>query len=929
MTAFQPVPKPESGLYSTVSGGFDEKLVSDHMKIQLLVRAHQVRGHHLSNLDPLNIAKPLDAFPAPELDIGYYGFTEKDLDREFFLGSGILARFSSQDKMTMTLREIQTCLKEVYCGTIGFEYTHIPDRERCEWIRSRIEVPEKYKFTKEQKLSILDRLTWSDSFERFLHGKYPGEKRFGLEGCESLIPGMKSMIDRAVEHGVEHVTIGMPHRGRLNVLSNVVRKPNESLFCEFNGQHPNTDEGSGDVKYHLGMSYDRKTPTGKQVRISLAANPSHLEAVNPVVQGRTRALQFYSNDISGDKSLGILLHGDASFAAQGVVYESLGMCELPSYSTGGTIHIIVNNQIGFTTDPRFARSTPYCSDIAKSINAPILHVNADDVEAVIFACNFASDWRKLYKTDIVIDIVCYRRHGHNEFDEPFFTQPRMYSEISKKERVISIYSKQLLAEGVVTQEEIDAISKKVWANLEEKYELSKSYKPTSKEWITSAWEGFKSPKEIAEEVTAHYDSGISELNIQAMTPRLTEVPESFSLHKGVARILKGRKQSLESGIGIDMPTAESLAFGSLLVEGKHVRLSGQDVERGTFSQRHAVLHDQVTEEIYIPLSKLSPEQAKFTVCNSSLSEFGTLGFELGYSLVNPNSLILWEAQFGDFANNAQCIIDQFIVSGEKKWLQRTGLTVLLPHGYDGSGPEHSNGRIERFLQWCDDDPYTFVNSTCEKSRQIQDCNIQVVYPSTPANYFHVLRRQVHRDFRKPLIVFNSKNLMRHPLAKSPLSDFLAKTRFRRVISDPLELDPVKVKRVVFCSGQVYYTLHKAREANKLENVALIRIEQISPFPFNVVAEDCDLYPNADIIWCQEEHMNLGPWSYVEPRIETSLKKTKHHATKRPRYTGRSPSASSATGFKKQHLVEEYEFISDALYGKIKPPKKIKKRQREE
>ena len=544
--------------------------------MQLLVRAHQVRGHHRASLDPLGILKAdLDFCPAPELDIEYYGFTKNDLDREFWLGDGMLPRFQREDKKTMKLREIVDTLKEIYCGNVGFEYTHIPERERCDWLRQRIEVPVKYKFAVEDKKVILDRLIWSDSFERFIQSKYPGEKRFGLEGGETLIPGMKCLIDRSVELGVENVVIGMPHRGRLNVLSNVVRKPNESIFCEFTGELAPFEEGSGDVKYHLGMSYDRPTPSGKKVQISLVANPSHLEAVNPVVQGKTKALQFYLNDKTGDSSMGVLLHGDAAFAAQGIVYESLGMCELPSYSTGGTIHVIVNNQVGFTTDPRFARSTPYCSDIAKSINAPIFHVNGDDVEAVIFVCKLAADWRKMYKKDVVIDLVCYRRHGHNEFDEPSFTQPRMYKEISKRKRVLDLYVEQLIAEGSFTREYIEESKKAVWNKLEESYQKSKTYKPTTKEWVTSTWSGFKSPKELASEVVAPKITGVSAETLKEVGNAICSTPPNFTVHKGLAKILAARKNTVESGEGIDMATAEALAFGTLLLEGNHVRLSGQ------------------------------------------------------------------------------------------------------------------------------------------------------------------------------------------------------------------------------------------------------------------------------------------------------------------------------------------------------------------
>ncbi|RKP16674.1 hypothetical protein ROZALSC1DRAFT_25004 [Rozella allomycis CSF55] len=669
------------------------------------------------------------------------------------------------------------------------------------------------------------------------------------------------------------------------------------------------------------MNYARPTPSGKVVNLSLVANPSHLEAVDPVVLGKTRALQFYKKDEPGrEKCLSVLLHGDAAFAAQGVVYETLGMSQLPMYTTGGTIHIIVNNQIGFTTDPRFARSTPYCSDVAKSIDAPIFHVNGDDVEAVVYVCKLAAEWRQEFKQDVVVDIVCYRRHGHNEFDEPMFTQPRMYKEIGKKKRAFDLYVDDLIKNKVFEKSLVEEHKKKVWKILEDSYEKSKSYLPTSREWVSSAWNGFKSPKEMAEYISPAYDTGVDIDTLKHIGEKLTLIPKDFNAHRGLARIIETKRKTIETGQGIDMSTAESLAFGSLLIQGNHIRLSGQDVERGTFSQRHAVLNDQVTEKQYIPLSNLSPNQAEFVVCNSSLSEYGVLGFELGYSLVDPRCLILWEAQFGDFCNNAQCIIDQFIASGEKKWLQRTGLTLLLPHGYDGAGPEHSSGRMERFLQLCDDNPFVFPEMSKEKCRQIQDCNFQVVYCSTPANYFHVLRRQILRDFRKPLIVFNSKNLLRNPLAKSSLDEFSTGNRFVRMYPEPLKLD--KVDRLVFCSGQVFYALLKARDQNKIKNVAIARIEQISPFPFDLVLNEINKYPNASIIWCQEEPLNMGAWNYVDQRFKTTFSKSKAHAKSPITVVARPPNSAVATGIKSLHIQEEQNILAEALLGEAVQPKDV-------
>ncbi|RUP44754.1 hypothetical protein BC936DRAFT_149047 [Jimgerdemannia flammicorona] len=790
---------------------------------------------------------------------------------------------------------------------------------------------------------ILDRLVWSDSFERFAATKFPSVKRFGLEGAEALIPGFKAMIDRSVDQGIESIVIGMPHRGRLNVLGNVVRKPLESIFSEFTGSMEPSVEGSGDVKYHLGMNYVRPTPSGKRVHLSLVANPSHLEAVDPVVLGKTRALQFYSKDDQRTHAMAVIMHGDAAIAAQGIVYETIGFHALPAYTTGGTIHIVVNNQIGFTTDPRFSRSTPYCTDIAKAINAPVFHVNGDDVEAVTFVMQLAADWRQTFRKDVIVDIVCYRKYGHNETDQPSFTQPRMYLKIAKQLPTLDQYVAKLQKEGTFTSEEIEANKKRVWEILEVGHAASKNYKPTSREWLSSAWPGFKSPMELATEVIPIRPTGVSLETLQAVGKVIASYPHDFNVHKNLQKIIKQRAQYIEEGKNIDWSTGEALAWGSLLLEGKHVRISGQDVERGTFSQRHAVLHDQQNERQYVALNHLSPEQAGLTISNSSLSEYGTLGFELGYSLVDPNSLIIWEAQFGDFANTAQVIIDQFIASGEKKWLQRTGLVLSLPHGYDGQGPEHSSARIERYLQMCDDNPYVYP-SPDKITRQHQDCNMQVVYATTPAQYFHALRRQVHRDFRKPvsiassrickregelgygvLILPFSKYLLRHPLARSTFDDMRGDTIFQRYLpeSHPDELvEPDKIQRHILCTGQVYYSLLNARTENKINTVAISRVEQLHPFPYDLVKQHADKYPNAEIVWAQEEPLNMGAWTFVQHRIATSLNETTHHAGKSPLYAGREPSGAVATGNKKQHLSEEYSLLSQALLGYVEKPKEI-------
>lgn len=914
--AFQPPPRflpaPADGAPALHPSGGAQ--LDDHLKVQLLVRAYQVRGHHVAELDPLGIldADLQDVNP-PELELSHYGFSERDLDKEITLGPGILPHFMTDDRKTMPLRDIIKTLKRIYCGAVGIQYIHIPDKDQCDWIRQRVEIPKPWNYTVEEKRMILDRLMWSESFEKFISMKYPNEKRFGLEGCEALIPGMKALIDRSVDHGVKHVTMGMPHRGRLNVLANVIRKPIEAILNEFSPSTADSDPG-GDVKYHLGANYIRPTPSGKKVALSLVANPSHLEAEDPVVLGKTRAIQHFENDETNHvTAMGVLLHGDAAFAGQGVVYETMGFHNLPSYGTGGTIHLIVNNQIGFTTDPRFARSTPYPSDIAKSLDAPIFHVNGDNVEAVTFVCQLAADYRAKFKKDVVIDIVCYRRYGHNETDQPSFTQPRMYKAIEKQPTPLTQYTKFLVNRGTFTEKDIEEHRKWVMGMLETAANAAKDYAPTSKEWLSAPWQGFPSPKQLAEETLPTRPTGVDEETLKHIGQTISSYPPNFKVHRNLSRILNGRGKTVQEGQNIDWSTAEALAFGSLALEKKHVRVSGQDVERGTFSQRHAILHDQENEAQYVPLNNLGNNQARFVVCNSSLSEFGALGFELGYSLVSPDALTIWEAQFGDFANNAQCIIDQFIASGERKWLQRTGLVMSLPHGYDGQGPEHSSARMERFLQLCDDHPHIFP--TPEKiERQHQDCNMQIVYPTTPANYFHVLRRQIHRDFRKPLVVFFSKSLLRHPKARSSLDEMTGETTFQRYLPEdsPDLVAPDQIRRHILCTGQVYQTLLAEREEKGIKDVAISRIEQISPFPYDLVTPHLDQYPNADLLWCQEEPLNNGAWTYVGPRIYTAGKETKHHQGKYPLYAGREPTSSVATGSKIQHKKEIEAFLATAF-----------------
>lgn len=912
------VPTPSGGVPSVVPGrSTSGNGVVDHLKVQLLVRAYQVRGHQKAKIDPLGINFGASSKAVPkELTLEHYGFTEADLDREITLGQGILPHVAAQGYNKMTLREVIDTCEKIYCGSYGVEYIHIPSRERCDWIRERVEILQPYQYTIDERRRILDRLIWSTSFETFLASKFPNDKRFGLEGAETMVPGMKSLIDQSVDYGVEDIVIGMPHRGRLNMLSNVIRKPNESIFSEFYGS-ASFDEGSGDVKYHLGANYQRPTPSGKKVNLSLVANPSHLESEDPVVLGKTRAIQHYKQDEGVyDKAMGVLLHGDAAFAAQGVVYETIGFQSLPSYSTGGTIHIIINNQIGFTTDPRFARSTPYPSDIAKSIDAPIFHVNGDDIEAMTFIFNIAADWRARYRSDVIIDIVCYRKHGHNETDQPSFTQPLMYQKIKEKRTSLDMYVDKLISEGAFTKEDVEEHKKWVWQILEDSFDKSKDYTPTSKEWLSSAWEGFKTPKELATEVLPHLPTALEEPKIQHVGKVVSTVPEDFSVHRNLKRILNSRLKTVESGQDIDWSTAEALAYGTLVDEGYHVRISGQDVERGTFSQRHAVLHDQEKETTYVPLQHVSEDQGKFVITNSSLSEYGVMGFEYGYSLTSPDALVVWEAQFGDFANTAQVIIDQFIAAGEMKWSQRSGLVLSLPHGYDGQGPEHSSGRMERYLQLCNEDPRKFPDAD-HLARQHQDINMQVAYPTTPANLFHLLRRQMHRAFRKPLVLFFSKSLLRHPLTKSSMEEFTGDSHFNWIIEDSEHGKAINskedTKRVVFCTGQVYTALHKARETNGITDTALVKVEQLHPFPFAPIRDVLNSYPNLeDIVWAQEEPFNAGPWSYVSPRMRTTIAETDNYKGRVARYAGREPSASVAAGTKKAHNAEEEALVAEAL-----------------
>lgn len=836
---------------------------------------------------------------------------------------------------SMTLGQIDQRLKETYCNTVGVEYMHIQDSEKCNWIRTKVESLNKMEESKEKKMHIMERLAFSDIFEKFLGNKYNTTKRFGLDGAEALIPGLKSMVDRSTELGVEHIVLGMPHRGRLNVLSNVIRKPIQQIFKEFQGTHIDLDKYdhenvdwsmSGDVKYHLGTSYDRKYPDGRQIHLSLVANPSHLEAVDPVVEGKVRAKQFYlgNDEASMKKVMPLLLHGDAAFSGQGVIYETLNLSQVPSYSTGGTIHVVVNNQVGFTTDPSASRSSNYCTDIGKMLDIPIFHVNSDDPLAVVRVFELAAEWRQEFGTDVIIDLICYRRFGHNEIDNPSFTQPLMYQKVAGMTSTLDKYVDQLVSNGTALKEECKAVTDKVWGFFDRTFAESKDYETKQEDWLANRWESFKSP---------HQQSRIRKTGVEMDTLKrvgdvVSKVPAGFNIHRQLSRIYDTKRQMIESGEGIDWGTAEALAWGTLLLEGNHVRISGQDVQRGTFSHRHAVLHDQKDASTYTPLnhlaSHLSPSapieeladpdvQAQFTASNSILSEYGVLGYELGYSLENPNALIMWEAQFGDFVNGAQIITDQFLSSGEDKWMRQSGLVMLLPHGYEGQGAEHSSSRVERFLQQSDDDPDIVPVMDEENRRQIQTTNWQVVYCSTPANYFHVLRRQIHRDFRKPLISIQPKHLLRLRQASSKLEDMAAGTKFQRLIPEVSAnmVPDEKIRKLILCTGKLYYELAAERDEKELNDIALVRVEQICPFPFDKVAEEAARYKNADVIWAQEEPQNMGFWSYVSPRIETSFREILKDS-RRPAYVGRPTSAATATGYNALHKIEQDKIIATAL-----------------
>ncbi|HEX8234117.1 MAG TPA: 2-oxoglutarate dehydrogenase E1 component [Caulobacteraceae bacterium] len=866
----------------------------DSIRALYLIRAYRMRGHLAANLDPLGLSEKADT---SELDPAHYGFAEADLDRPIFLDY-VLGLESA------TLREIVAILRRTYCGNLGVQYMHISDPAQKAWLQERIEGRDKeISFTPEGKVSILKKLIEAETFERFLHRRFPGTKRFGLDGGEALVPAMEQIIKVGGQLGVGEIVLGMPHRGRLNMLAAVMGKPYHVIFHEFQGgsSMPSDIEGSGDVKYHLGASSDREFD-GNTVHLSLTANPSHLEIVNPVVIGKARAKQAFMirEHDREDRAhvMPVLMHGDAAFAGQGVVAECFELSGLNGYRVGGTMHFIVNNQIGFTTSPRFSRSSPYPSDVALMVEAPIFHANGDDPEAVTYAARVATEFRQKFGKDVVVDMFCYRRFGHNEGDDPTFTQPLMYQKIKAQPSTREIYTKRLTDEGLVTAEQVDGWIREFEAFLDKEFEGGKSYKANKADWLDGKWAHLNTPGEE----WAVGDTGVPLQRLTDIGLKLTSIPEEVNAHKTLRRVIENRREAITSGANIDWATAEHLALGSLLDEGITVRFTGQDSVRGTFSQRHASIIDQTTEAPYTPLNNIRPGQARLEIIDSALSEEAVLGFEYGYSLSDPTTLVIWEAQFGDFVNGAQVVIDQFIVSGERKWLRMSGLTLLLPHGYEGQGPEHSSARLERFLQMCAED------------------NIQVANCTTPANYFHILRRQMHRPFRKPLVLMTPKSLLRHKRAVSNMSDLAEGSSFQRIFIDGAEagcdvgikLKPdAEITRVILCTGKVYFDLVDAREQAGRDDVYLLRVEQLYPWPMQALRKELSRFPNAELVWCQEEPKNMGAWQFADPWIELTLERTPLGA-KRARYVGRPASASTAAGIMSRHLKELERFLGEAF-----------------
>jgi 2-oxoglutarate dehydrogenase E1 component len=890
-TQMEPAPKPARGGAKPAaapapapSQDVIAKAAADSIRAMLLIRTYRVRGHLAANLDPLGLS-PREL--PEDLKTEHYGFSDADIDRPVYLGGQLGFEWA-------TIRELVDTLRANYCGNVGLEYMHIADVEERRFLQDRMEGKDKaIQFTTDGKKAILNKVIEAEQWEKFLGRKYVGTKRFGLDGGESMIPALESVIKYGGQMGVREIVFGMAHRGRLNVLANVLAKPLRVIFHEFAGGSANPDDiqGSGDVKYHLGTSTDRDFD-GIKVHMSLVANPSHLETVDPVVLGKTRAIQTLAGDLAEHTaSLPVLIHGDAAFAGQGIVWECLGFSGIRGYNTGGCVHFIINNQIGFTTSPQFARSSPYSSDVAKGVQAPIFHVNGDDPEAVTFATKMAMEFRQTFHRDIVIDMWCYRRFGHNEGDEPSFTQPLMYKAIKDHPGVSDVYAKRLVAQGVVDQAWVDENVNQYVTRLEGEFEAGANYKPNKADWFAGRWSGLSAPSD-GESSRRPAETGLDRKLFDSLGRTLTGVPESLTPHKTLTRVLDAKREMFASGANYDWATGEALAFGSLLAEGYGVRLSGQDSGRGTFSQRHAVWVDQTDEHKYVPLATI--EHGRFEVLDSPLSEYGVLGFEYGYALADPKTLVLWEAQFGDFANGAQIMIDQYIAAGEAKWLRANGLVMLLPHGYEGQGPEHSSARPERFLQLCAGD------------------NMQIANCTSPANYFHLLRRQMHRNFRKPLIVFTPKSLLRHKLAVSKSEDFLGDTHFKRILSDTNGAPDGETRRLVLCTGKVAYDLIEARDANGDTGTQIVRVEQLYPFPGDALAARVARMPNLEeVVWAQEEPKNQGYWTFVEPFIEEALLQAGCRIA-RARYAGRAASASPATGLMKRHQVEQGALVADAL-----------------
>ena len=885
---------------SRMAGASDEDVrqaTKDSLRALMIIRAYRMRGHLIANLDPLGL-NVLD--PHPELDPATYGFNDADMDREIFI-DGVLGL------ETASLNRILEILRRTYCSTFGMQFMHISDPEEKSWLQQRIEGPDKeISFSKEGRRAILQKLIEGEAFEQLIHKRYPGTKRFGIDGAESLLPALEQIIKRGGQLGLKDINFGMPHRGRLNVMAAVMQKPYSAIFHEFLGgvSSGGDDYGSGDVKYHLGVSDDREFD-GNSVHLSLAPNPSHLEVVAPVVMGKARAKQQMASGTyqshNPEQVMAVILHGDSAFAGQGIVMECFQLSQLKGYRTGGTLHVIVNNQIGFTTTPDEYRSGQYASDVAMMVEAPIFHVNGDDPEAVVFAARVATEYRQKFGKDVVLDIICYRRYGHNEGDDPSFTQPLMYQAIGAKKTTREIYADRLIALGDLTAEEHEKDVDAFYAVLDGEFDKAKSYETQPPDWLQGVWQGLIQPEEG--DGKRRGDTSVEIERLREIGQKITAVPNSVNIHRTLKRIIKARADKVASEENIDWGLAEHLAFGTLITEGHPVRLSGQDSERGTFSQRQSHFIDQKDEHKYTPLNNLSGDQEYYQVLNSHLSEEAVLGFEYGFSGAAPHALTIWEAQFGDFANGAQVMVDQFISTAEQKWLRMSGLVMLLPHGYEGQGPEHSSARLERYLQMCAED------------------NMQVTNVSTPANYFHVLRRQVKRSFRKPLINMSPKSLLRHKLCVSTFKEMATGSEFHRLLWDDAQyrpeisqiklLDDKNIKRVILCSGKVYYDLFEAREELGRNDVYLLRVEQLYPYPDDAVQEELMRFKKAEIVWAQEEPKNMGAWSFIEPRIEKSLIAIKAKQT-RARYVGRPAAASTATGIAAKHKKEQQAIIDDAF-----------------